>query len=158
MALAPTNPRQNPQGQRPPSHHARELVVETRGRGFLDVTIMVQSFIVETGVRTGLLTLFIRHTSASLLIQENADSDVRADLLDALDAVAPERGPGGKRWRHRAEGTDDMPAHVKAAFLPTSLTIPIVDGRVMLGTWQGIFVVEHRAEGHRRRVVAHVLG
>jgi secondary thiamine-phosphate synthase enzyme len=134
--------------------HARELVFDTRPRAFLDITREVQAFVAETGVKTGLLTLFIRHTSASLVIQENADPDVLKDLVDALDGLAPE----GAGWRHDAEGPDDMPAHVKAALTATSLTIPVMNGRAALGTWQAIYVAEHRAQPHRRRVVAHLLG
>lgn len=134
--------------------HARELVFDTRPRAFLDITRAVQAFVAETGVATGLLTLFIRHTSASLVIQENADPDVLSDLVDGLDRLAPEDAG----WRHDAEGPDDMPSHVKAALTGTSLSIPVMNGRAVLGTWQAIYVAEHRAAPHRRRVVAHVLG
>jgi secondary thiamine-phosphate synthase enzyme len=135
-------------------HHTAELAFDTRPKAFLDITAPVQSFIAGTGVRTGLLTLFIQHTSASLLIQENADPAVLADLADALDRLAPEDA----RWRHDAEGPDDMPSHVKAAVTGTSLSIPIVEGRMTLGPWQAIYIAEHRARPHRRRVVAHLLG
>ena len=119
-----------------------------------DITRVVQAWVADCGVETGLLTLFIRHTSASLLIQENADPGVLADLRDAFDRLAPEGG----HWRHAAEGPDDMPAHVKAALTAVSLSIPVMDARAALGTWQGIYVVEHRRQGHRRRVAAHLTG
>ncbi len=136
-----------------PRHHAAELVFDTRPKAFLDITADVQAFVADAGAETGLLTLFIRHTSASLVIQENADPDVLADLADALDRLAPQ----GAGWRHDAEGPDDMPSHVKAAVTGTSLTIPVVGGRAALGTWQAIYIAEHRASPHRRRVVAHLL-
>jgi secondary thiamine-phosphate synthase enzyme len=136
------------------AHHVRELAFETRGKAFLDITREVQAFVAGTGVETGLLTLFLRHTSASLVIQENADPDVLRDLGDALDRLAPEDAG----WRHDAEGPDDMPAHVKAALTATSLSIPVMSGRAALGTWQAIYIAEHRARGHRRSVVAHLLG
>jgi secondary thiamine-phosphate synthase enzyme len=137
-----------------PRHHAVELAFDTGPKSFLDITVKVQAFVAETGVETGLLTLFIRHTSASLLVQENADPDVRADLLDALDRLAPENAP----WRHTTEGPDDMPAHVKAALTATSLSIPVMHGRAALGTWQAIYIVEHRASRQRRNVAAHIFG
>jgi secondary thiamine-phosphate synthase enzyme len=135
-------------------HHARELVFDTAARSFLDITAEVQGFVTDTAVETGLLTLFIRHTSASLVIQENADPDVLADLADALDRLAP----ADAGWRHDAEGPDDMPSHVKAALTATSLSIPVIGGRTALGTWQAIYLVEHRTSPHRRRVAAHLLG
>jgi secondary thiamine-phosphate synthase enzyme len=135
-------------------HHTAELIFDTRPKAFLDITAEVQDFVVRSGVETGLLTLFIRHTSASLVIQENADPDVLADLGDALAELAPEAAP----WRHDTEGPDDMPAHVKAALTATSLTIPVMEGRAALGTWQAIYIAEHRRSPHRRRVVAHLLG
>jgi secondary thiamine-phosphate synthase enzyme len=135
-------------------HQTAELAFDTQPKAFLDITAPVQDFVVRAGVRTGLLTLFIQHTSASLLIQENADPDVLSDLADALDRIAPEDAG----WRHDAEGLDDMPSHVKAAVTATSLSIPVVEGRLALGPWQAIYVAEHRARPHRRRVVAHLLG
>lgn len=134
--------------------HVGEIIVETQSRRFADVTGHVRAFVRESGVREGLLTLFLRHTSASLVIQENADPDVRADLIDALDRLAPETAP----WRHDAEGPDDMPAHVKSALTGVSCAIPVLSGAPALGTWQAIFVCEHRATGHRRRIAAHVAG
>jgi secondary thiamine-phosphate synthase enzyme len=136
------------------SHHIAELIFDTRPKAFLNITAAVQAFVGKTGVRTGLLTLFIRHTSASLVVQENADPDVLADLEDALDRLAPEDAG----WRHETEGPDDMPAHVKAALTATSLAIPVMGGRAALGTWQAIYIAEHRATPHRRSVVAHLAG
>ncbi len=128
------------------------LAVETRGRGFQDITGAVRRWLAERQATDGLLTLFLRHTSASLTIQENADPDVRADLLDALDRLAPK----AVGYRHGSEGPDDMPAHIKAAVMPVSLQIPVAGGRMVLGTWQGIYLVEHRASPRRREVVAYL--
>jgi secondary thiamine-phosphate synthase enzyme len=130
------------------------LAVETRGRGMLEQTAAVQRWLAENGARDGLLTLFIRHTSASLLIQENADPDVQADLIEAFERLAPRDRP----YVHDVEGPDDMPAHIKSALTATSLSIPVRAGRMLLGTWQGIFVVEHRDRPHRREVVLHFVG
>lgn len=135
------------------SHH--ELTVATSGQGFYDITADVVARLSADRYRTGLLTLFIRHTSASLLIQENADRDVLDDLTAFLARVAPERQ---SLYRHVAEGNDDMPAHIRAALTQTHLAIPIVDGRLGLGTWQAIYVVEHRRAPHARLVLFHVLG
>ncbi|SRR5579875_99696 len=131
------------------------LEIATAGRGFYDITSQVTAWVVEQGIAEGLLTLFIRHTSASLLIQENAAPEVRADLADFLAGLAPE---DAARWRHADEGSDDMPAHARAALLPAQLSIPVAGGRLTLGTWQGIFVVEHRRRGHRREIVLHLAG
>lgn len=130
------------------------LTVPTSGRGCVEITGAVDAWLAEAGAGDGLLTLYLRHTSASLTIQENADPDVQADLIDALDRLAPETAP----WRHVMEGADDMPAHVKAALTDVSLSIPVVDGRTDRGTWQGIYVLEHRARPHRRVVTLHYLG
>ena len=130
------------------------LAVETRGRGFQDITGPVRRWLAERQATDGLLTLFLCHTSASLTIQENADPDVRADLLDALDRLAPEAGT----YRHRIEGPDDMPAHVKTALTDVSLSIPVLDGAPALGTWQAIYIVEHRIAPHRRELALHFLG
>ncbi len=132
----------------------RQLSIETRGKDLIEFTDAVTSFVEAERFVTGLLTLFCRHTSASLLIQENADPDVQADLKSFFEAVAPE----GKRYVHSAEGPDDMPAHIRAALTQTQLSIPIVDGRLVLGTWQGIYLFEHRRRPHRRTVVLHALG
>lgn len=129
--------------------------IATRGRGLVEITGRVGDWVASTGIDTGLLTLFIRHTSASLLIQENADPDVAADLERFLARLVPD---GDRLFRHDAEGPDDMPAHVRAALTQTSLGIPVADGRPVLGTWQGIYLYEHRHHGHRRTVVLHLIG
>ncbi|WP_339614282.1 secondary thiamine-phosphate synthase enzyme YjbQ [uncultured Parvibaculum sp.] len=130
------------------------VAVETKGQGFTDVTHEITRWAGEAGMREGLLTLFIRHTSASLLIQENADPAVLDDLRDALDRLAPRDGG----WRHDAEGPDDMPAHIRAALTQTHLAIPLIGGRLALGIWQDIYVVEHRDRSHRRELALHLLG
>jgi secondary thiamine-phosphate synthase enzyme len=130
------------------------LSVRTRGVGFLDLTSDAVRFIAESGARDGQLTLFVRHTSASLTVQENADPSVRDDLVAALDRLAPE----GAGWTHDTEGPDDMPAHVKTMLTATSLQVPVVDGRLALGTWQAIYLIEHRARPHHREVVLQFLG
>lgn len=133
------------------------LAIETRGPGLYEFTDEVARFVRETGVDTGLLTLFVRHTSCSLLIQENADPDVRADLAAFFARlVPPADDPSMAYLTHRAEGPDDMPAHIKAAVLPVSLAIPVSGGRLALGTWQGIYLFEHRTSPHRREVVLHL--
>ncbi len=123
--------------------------VQTTGRGFTDVTSVVRRWLAEIAAGSGTVSLFIRHTSASLVIQENTDPDVQRDLADALDRLAPEDA----RWRHALEGPDDMPAHVKSALTATSLTIPVMDGNLALGTWQAIYVAEHRRSPHNREVI-----
>ena len=129
----------------------------TRGPGLVEFTHEVGRWVATTGVATGLLTLFVRHTSCSLLIQENADPDVRADLDAFLRRLAPPATDPKMAWiSHRAEGPDDMPAHIKAALLPVALTIPVAAGRMLLGTWQGVYLWEHRDRPHRREVVAHL--
>ena len=145
---------QSIQARPPLSQALGQLAVETRGCGFQDITGAVRRWLAERQAADGLLTLFLRHTSASLTIQENADPDVRADLLDALDRLAPEAGT----YRHRIEGPDDMPAHVKTALTDVSLSIPVLDGAPALGTWQAIYVVEHRIAPHRRELALHFLG
>ncbi|ALN72863.1 secondary thiamine-phosphate synthase enzyme YjbQ [Aureimonas sp. AU20] len=130
------------------------LTFETRGRGFTDISRRVGERLSAQGAGDGLATLFIRHTSASLTIQENADPDVRTDLLAAFDRLAPESAP----YVHTIEGPDDMPAHIKTALTDTSLSIPVSRGRLMLGTWQGVYLFEHRARPHRREIVLHFLG
>ena len=129
--------------------------IETRGRGLVDFTEAVASWLAGRGVATGLLTLFCRHTSASLTIQENASPDVRADLEAAFERLAPE-APG--LYKHDDEGPDDMPAHIRAALTGVNLSIPVIGGRMALGTWQGLFLFEHRRSPHRREVAAHVIG
>ena len=131
-----------------------EISINTRGQGCYEVTREVGNWLKQTGCNKGLLTVFNRHTSASLTIQENADSDVQLDLTDALDRLAPVSAP----YRHICEGPDDMPAHVKAALTSTGLTIPVMNGQMTLGTWQGIYLLEHRDQPHIRRLVLHFLG
>jgi secondary thiamine-phosphate synthase enzyme len=129
--------------------------VETAGRGLVEVTRPVAAWVAAQGLDTGLLTLFVRHTSASLVIQENADPDVRADLDRFFARLVPD---GDRLFQHRDEGPDDMPAHVRAALTAVQLSVPVVDGRLVLGTWQGIYLWEHRLRAHRRELVAHLLG
>lgn len=131
------------------------LTVQTGGPGCHDITDRIAGWLGKIAAAEGVVTVFLRHTSASLLIQENADPDVQRDLLAWLDRLAPPADAPSMGWiTHRAEGPDDMPAHVKAAVLPTSLQIPVAGGRMALGTWQGIYLVEHRRAPHRREVVA----
>lgn len=131
--------------------------IETRGPGLVEFTREVAGWVSEAGVSEGLLTLFVRHTSCSLAIQENADPDVRADLLAFFRRLVPPADDPSQSWiTHRDEGPDDMPAHIKAALLPVSLSIPVARGRMILGTWQGIYLFEHRARPHRREVAAHL--
>lgn len=130
------------------------ITVETRPRHAHEVTRMVDGWLREIGAGEGLLTVFLRHTSASLTIQENADPDVLADLLDALDRMAP----ANAGYRHGSEGPDDMPAHIKTMLTGPSIAIPVIDGRMDLGTWQGLFLIEHRARGRPRTLTLHYLG
>lgn len=130
------------------------LAVRTRGRSFTDITAEIGAWLREAGAVSGLLTIFIAHTSASLTIQENADPDVRFDLDRALDRLAPE----SRSYRHSVEGPDDMPAHIKTMLTSVSLSIPVMDGRMALGTWQGIYVIEHRADPHERNIELHFIG
>jgi len=130
------------------------LSVQTRGTGFTDISDEVARFVREAHAREGAVTLFIRHTSASLTIQENADPTVLADLTTALNRLAPEHAG----WRHDTEGPDDMPAHIKTMLTATSLQVPLLQGALALGTWQGIYLVEHRARPHRREVVLQFIG
>ena len=129
--------------------------IATRGRGLYDFTGEVARWVQGSGWRDGLLTLFVRHTSASLVVQENADPDVQGDLERLLARLVPEHDP---LYRHTQEGPDDMPAHVRAALTQTQLSIPVREGRMVLGTWQGIYLFEHRRAGHVRQVAAHLLG
>jgi secondary thiamine-phosphate synthase enzyme len=130
------------------------LSVATSGQGFIDITREAARFLERIGARDGALFLFIRHTSASLVVQENADPDVRTDLVTALDRLAP----SDAGWVHDTEGPDDMPAHIKSMLNGVSLHIPVTDGKIALGTWQGIYVAEHRARPHHREVVLQFLG
>jgi secondary thiamine-phosphate synthase enzyme len=132
-----------------------QIEIQTRGAGLYEFTREIQRFIFMSGVETGLVTAFCRHTSASLIIQENADPDVRSDLMGFFRRIAPE----GMEWiSHRTEGADDMPAHIKAALTQTSIGIPVSNGLPVLGTWQGLYLFEHRTQPHRREVVMHLIG
>jgi secondary thiamine-phosphate synthase enzyme len=130
------------------------LVVQTRGKGFIDLTSEVEKFLREAKAKEGAVTLFIRHTSASLTIQENADPSVLTDLQTALSRLAPENAG----WSHDTEGPDDMPAHIRTMLTQVSLQIPVVGGEMVLGTWQAIYLIEHRARPHRREVVLQFIG
>lgn len=130
------------------------LRVDTHGAGFSEITGSAKAFIAQIGAEEGVLLVFLRHTSASLTIQENADPDVQADLTAALNRLAPEDAP----WIHDVEGPDDMPAHVKAMLNGVSLHVPVIDGALVLGTWQGIYLVEHRRAPHAREVVLQYIG
>lgn len=130
------------------------LSTQTNGPGLYDITRQVIDWCQQQGLQQGLLTLFIRHTSASLTIQENADPDVCRDLQDYFARLAPRNGP----YRHTCEGSDDMPAHIKTALTQTQLTIPVQDSRPVLGTWQGIYLFEHRDRSHQRQVALHLIG
>lgn len=136
-----------------------EFTISTRGPGLYEFTPDVTGWLAQQRLRSGLLTLFVRHTSASLLVQENADPEVRRDLTEFLHRlVPPSDDPAMDYLTHTYEGPDDMPAHIKAALLPVSLQIPVANGRLLLGTWQGIYLVEHRSAPHSRRVAAHLAG
>jgi secondary thiamine-phosphate synthase enzyme len=133
------------------------IAINTRGPDLFEFTEEVRSFVKKAGVAEGLLTLFVQHTSCSIVIQENADPDVRRDLAEFFRRLAPHSYDPSMHWiTHRTEGPDDMPAHLKAALLPTSLSIPIMQGKLALGTWQGVYLFEHRDAPHTRRVVAHI--
>jgi secondary thiamine-phosphate synthase enzyme len=134
--------------------HQQTVTIATRGRGLYDATAQVASIVAEAGIATGLCTVFLRHTSASLVIQENADPAVLRDLARWMERLAPESGD----YEHDAEGPDDMPSHLRAAVTRSNESIPVTGGRLALGTWQAIYVWEHRAVGHRRQLVVHVAG
>jgi secondary thiamine-phosphate synthase enzyme len=131
------------------------LRVPTTGRGLYDFTEAAARWVDQTGIRTGLLTVFVQHTSASLLIQENADPDVLRDLNDFFTRLAPD---DTRLYRHTVEGPDDMPAHIRAALTQVHLSIPVQEGRLALGVWQGLYLFEHRAAHHQRNVVLHLFG
>ena len=131
-----------------------KILVETRDEGFTEITSDVARFIADANAKDGALLLFMRHTSASLVIQENADPDVRTDLASALDRLAP----ADAGWIHDVEGPDDMPAHVKTMLTAVSLHVPVLDGALALGTWQGVYVAEHRARPHRREIILQFIG
>ncbi len=130
------------------------LLVDTNGQGFTEITEAVSRWVFGTGILHGLLTVFCRHTSASLVIQENADPDVRQDLMTAFDRLAP-RDAG---YVHSTEGPDDMPAHIRTVLSGVSLSIPVMEGQMTLGSWQGLYLVEHRDRPHRRDLIVHLIG
>src|SRR6185295_15187636 len=131
----------------------KRLSVQTRGQGMHEITDEIRAIVAEAGIDSGLCTVFIQHTSASLTIQENADPSAREDLENWLNRLVPEGDP---LFTHKAEGPDDMPSHIKAALTATTLTIPVIDGRLALGRWQGIFLWEHRRRANQRSVVIHI--
>ena len=134
------------------THH---LTLEPRGRGLFEVTDQIAAWLAGQSVNEGLLTLFIRHSSASILIQENGDADVRRDIETFFDNLVPE---GAGLYRHKMEGPDDMPAHIKGALTQTQLAIPVGGGRMSLGTWQGVYLFEHRTQAQRRELILHLIG
>jgi secondary thiamine-phosphate synthase enzyme len=136
------------------TQHTRRLELRTRGKGLYPFTREVAEWVASTGAETGLLTIFVQHTSASLAIQENADPDVVLDLRDFFERLAPENDP---RYRHSTEGPDDMPAHIRAALTQPHLSIPVIGRRMALGIWQGIYLFEHRAGPQRRSVILHLI-
>lgn len=137
------------------SHYQQIIRIKTAGKSFCDITEKVASVVSESGVKTGLCTIFLRHTSASLVIQENADPDVLRDLENFFAKLVPE---DSMRYIHNAEGPDDMPAHIRTALTKTSEQVPVCYGKLLLGTWQGIYIWEHRQRGHIREVVVHIAG
>ncbi|MEQ9553143.1 MAG: secondary thiamine-phosphate synthase enzyme YjbQ [Coleofasciculus sp. G3-WIS-01] len=136
------------------THYQQKFTIKTTGKSFTRITSNVKDIVEESGIGTGLCTVFLRHTSASLVIQENADPDVLTDLLNFFAKLVPEDGS----YIHDTEGPDDMPAHIRTALTKTSEQIPIGNGRLMLGTWQGIYIWEHRQRSHHREVVVHISG
>jgi secondary thiamine-phosphate synthase enzyme len=133
---------------------AHKLEISTRGQGLYEFTSTINEWVARQKMQTGLLTVFCRHTSASLLIQENADPTVRRDIKAYFDRLAPEDGP----YEHNYEGDDDMPAHLKTALTQVQLSIPVMNSGLVLGTWQGIYLFEHRVHPHRREIVLHLIG
>ncbi len=137
----------------------KTITIETHGPGLTEFTRDAAEFVRASDVSDGLLTVFVRHTSCSLLIQENADADVRRDLNEFFKRLVPPSSEPGMRWIvHTTEGPDDMPAHIKAALTQTSIGIPVANGRMTFGTWQGLFLFEHRTQPHRREIVLQLLG
>jgi secondary thiamine-phosphate synthase enzyme len=134
---------------------SHQLTIPTRGKGLYSIGRQVSAWVAQSGMRQGLLTVFMQHTSASLVIQENADPDVQTDLEKFFARLVPEGDP---LYDHTTEGPDDMPAHVRAALTQTSLSIPLINGSLALGIWQGIYVFEHRSSGQRRNVMLHLIG
>jgi secondary thiamine-phosphate synthase enzyme len=137
------------------TQHTHQIRIQTRGKGFYEFTREIEAWLAARPTDTGLLTIFCQHTSASLVIQENADPDVTADLADFFGRLVPE---DTRLYRHTAEGPDDMTSHIRSALTQTHLTIPIHQGRLALGTWQGVYLFEHRTQPHRRTVMLHLLG
>ena len=137
------------------SHYQQKLTVQTRGKDFHRLTHDVQEVVSQSGIVTGLCTIFVRHTSASLIIQENADPDVLIDLANFFSKLVPE---DSQLYEHSTEGPDDMPAHIRSMLTKTSEQIPIANGRLVLGTWQGIYLWEHRQISHKREIVIHING
>ncbi len=133
---------------------AHKLEISTRGQGLYEFTAGIREWLAQQEIETGLLTVFCRHTSASLLIQENADPTVRVDIQNYFDRLAPE----SRAYIHNDEGPDDMPAHLKTALTSVQLSIPVMNGRLMLGTWQGVYLFEHRTHRHTREIVLHLIG
>jgi secondary thiamine-phosphate synthase enzyme len=136
-------------------HHQKVLKIKTIGKEFHNITSKIEAFVAESDIETGLCTLFVRHTSASLIIQENADPDVLRDFANFFAKLVPE---DTRYYIHNAEGADDMPAHIRSALTHTSEQIPIAKGRLVLGTWQGIYLWEHRQFSHQREIVIHLSG
>jgi len=136
------------------SHYQKLLKISTTAKSFYNITAKIEATVAESGIETGLCTLFLRHTSASLVIQENADPDVLVDLANFMAKLVPESG----KYIHDAEGPDDMPAHIRTALTQTSEHIPINRGHLVLGTWQGIYIWEHRQHSHLRELVVHISG
>ena len=134
--------------------HQQLLKIATKGKSLYKITSKIESIVAESGVKTGLCTIFLRHTSASLIIQENADPDVLLDLSNFLAKLVPESAP----YIHNSEGADDMPAHIRTALTHTSEQIPIAQNRLVLGTWQGIYIWEHRERSQQRELVVHIMG
>jgi secondary thiamine-phosphate synthase enzyme len=137
---------------------AHHFTISTRGKGLYEFTSSINEWVAAQNLQTGLLTIFCRHTSASLLIQENADPTVQRDIRTYFDHIAPDVPPAGRSYQHNDEGLDDMPAHLKTALTQVQLSIPVLNGRLVLGTWQGVYLFEHRVRPHRREIVLHLLG
>ncbi len=135
-------------------HASHTLEVATKGKGFVEITRELARWLESVAAEDGLLTVFVSHTSASLTIQENADPNVRRDLVDALDLLAPE----DRAYAHHEEGPDDMPSHIKAMLTAVSISIPVQGGSMTLGTWQGVYLIEHRASPHRRKIALSFIG
>ena len=135
--------------------YIHNLHVETRGKGLTEITRQILRWVQGLGLKTGLVTVYIRHTSASLTIQENADPDVVSDLATFFERLVPE---DNRLYRHTAEGPDDMPAHIRSVLTQTQVSVPMESGRLVLGTWQGIYLFEHRSHRHRRTVTLHAIG